>query len=290
MCAWQQNSTESPSQFGGFGGYAGGGAGQFQSPMGGGAGMLSPTQPDRAGAAKVQSMTPMTCRQFASITSDGNDMMCDGKVLSHIMMYGRIQAMDVQDTFVQYTINDGTAALNCRKWATDDDDAAEREALRDGVYVKVIGRVNSGNASSFGIHHIAALTDFNEFTHHLLQAVYVHKVNVSQQAGGQAGQQVQGGQQFGGQMEAGQQVAGAGFGQQATGAGFVNGAGDLSDLEGQIKEIVHTGGDQESGMDIVEIINRMQGIDPNRLRQTIAHMVDEGILYSTIDENHVRCL
>eukprot|EP01083_Nonionella_stella_P147249 464248_1 len=38
--------------------------------------------------------------------------------------------------------------------------------------------------TTVGIHHIAALTDFNEYTHHLLQAVFVHNVNVSQRAVG----------------------------------------------------------------------------------------------------------
>jgi hypothetical protein len=77
-----------------------------------------------------------------------------------------------------YTIEDGTGKVDVRKWINRDEDAVfvqKRSALREGVYVRVIGELRAfQDQKSVTSNHIRPLDDFNEITYHILETIYVH--------------------------------------------------------------------------------------------------------------------
>lgn len=79
---------------------------------------------------------------------------------------------------VIYTIEDGTGSADVRKWIEQNEteiEADERRSLVRDMYVRVYGRLayfhNRITVAAFAIRPI---TDYNEITHHYLEAIYVH--------------------------------------------------------------------------------------------------------------------
>ena len=164
--------------FAGSGGFDSNAGGFQNSPADGGGASGSPNKADRN-----RNLTPVFIKQLeVDARCDGQSATLDGKPLRQIKIVGVIVEVKESSTNVQYTVEDSTGRINCKKWIDDNTDdpwrQKERDALKEGVYVKVFGQLREfqghKNVNAFEVYPIV---DFNEVTFHMLETLHVHLIN-----------------------------------------------------------------------------------------------------------------
>jgi len=296
-------------QFGGFGGgqQFGGANDQFGGGMGGGAGGgFMPQQVDNStpdGKAKGdknrQSLMPVTIKQLknAPAQSGGdNGFTIDGHDLHQVTIVGLIVAADEQSTNLQYTVDDGSDTIMVKMWVdTDADEAfAERRAQwKEGVVVRVIGQLRSfNNTKSLVAYAINPLTDFNEYTYHFLEVVHTHLRNSKGPPPNAAAASAPMGA-YGAPAGYGAPSGAGGASMMGGGAGaFVaqptSGGASFEDLV--VTFFKTKGEDNETGCTIAQAAEALQanGVSLEQVRQYVDNLVQDGHLYSTIDDDHFK--
>jgi len=281
-----------------FGGDAGFVGSQPAGGFGGGAAAGGFMQVDNStpdGAAKGeknrQSLIPVTIKQLknAPTLSNGEQgFSIDGRDLYQVTVCGLIMSADEQTTSVQYMVDDGTDTVMVKKWVDQDQDDGEQERraqLKEGVVVRVVGQLRSFNhTKNIVAYSIQPITDFNEYTFHFLEVVHTHLRHTK------------------GAVPSGVPAAGAAPlpGAPATGAAPTAGAGmyaaplaqaagaSLSDL---VLKFFQTKGEaSDMGCTIQEAASALSsnGVGMERVKELVDDLVNEGHLYSTIDDDHFK--
>ncbi|KAK1776081.1 hypothetical protein QBC45DRAFT_382078 [Copromyces sp. CBS 386.78] len=160
----------------GYGGYGGGDAGGFMagSQQGG----------SQAGGSKYadESLRPVTIKQLLDWedTYPGVEPAIDGHPVTQVTIVGQVRSVKPQPTNITYRIDDGTGAIDVKKWV-DSEAQGEGEngsgagAIGPDAFVRVWGRLKSlGGKKHISANFIRQIEDFNEVNYHLLEATYVH--------------------------------------------------------------------------------------------------------------------
>ncbi|KAJ3307753.1 replication factor A protein 2, partial [Blyttiomyces sp. JEL0837] len=181
-------SNNNSSHFGGGGfmqsspgGGGGGGGGGFTTPGGGGETPKGPGGNRRGD----QSLRPVTIKNLQRARQDGADMNpfnLDGRELATAVVIGRVTRTLSQSTFNVYTIHDGTAQMDVKKWIDKDasvDEFSEdsNEMFPEGSYVKAIGTLRMKMKSTdLELHafSVRPVESMDEITYHFLDCIYVH--------------------------------------------------------------------------------------------------------------------
>ncbi|KAK9728803.1 Replication factor A protein 2 [Basidiobolus ranarum] len=263
----------------------GGGGGFLSSPFGESA--ATPTGTKRGGAA-AQNLTPVTIKQLIEATQIHADapFKVDEHELSQITFIGIIRRHSEQSTNVSYMVEDGTGSIDVRTWLEADDNEFQqqkRAQLVEGIYVRVVGQfkqfANKRHVVAFSMRPI---DDFNEITHHLLEAVYVHLFRTRNPSTKQEGDQTNfSGDPFNPTGQYGNQL----YRQPETTYG--------NEFKPEHKAIIHTiksFPDTNEGVHIETIAQKLSNqFGRQDISQAIEWLVGEGHLYSTIDDDHVKC-
>lgn len=124
-----------------------------------------------------ESLRPVTIKQLADWNEPfpGADVQIDGVPLTQLTLVGQIRKINPQATNITYTLDDGTATIDVKKWVdaerADDSDAE----FQVDQQVRIWGRLKSFNGKKHvGAHFIRAVDDYNEVQYHLVEAAYVH--------------------------------------------------------------------------------------------------------------------
>jgi len=130
-------------------------------------------------AADKQTLIPVTVSSFKrGSTGDDESIQIDGRDISQVTIVGKIEKIQDQSTYVNYTVDDGTGAIDVRQWLDSDESEylrSERAKLQSGRYARVVGYPRKfNNERSLVAMHIAPVTDFNEITFHGLEVIAVH--------------------------------------------------------------------------------------------------------------------
>lgn len=125
-----------------------------------------------------ESLRPVTIKQLADWSEPfgGAEVQIDGAPLTQLTLVGQIRKINPQATNITYTLDDGTATIDVKKWVdaerADDADAVQ---FAEDQYVRVWGRLKSFNGKKHvGAHFIRAIEDYNEVNYHMVEAAYVH--------------------------------------------------------------------------------------------------------------------
>ena len=188
---------------------------------------------------------------------------------------------------MQLKLEDGTGQCSLKVWQSADDLAWARskETLKEGVYVASVGTVKPlGSTMTLVSHHIAPITDTNEVTHHQLSAIYSHLVATKGPLAGPA-------------PAAAVPMAGGAFNPSA-GPSFsttsapatMGGAGGASAEQPVLQAFQAIGASNDEGASIEAVAAHLKAngsnVDEATLRQAVDSLAMQGLLYSTIDENH----
>mmetsp|Transcript_26082 Transcript_26082/g.54743 ORF Transcript_26082/g.54743 Transcript_26082/m.54743 type:complete len:297 (+) Transcript_26082:31-921(+) len=264
------------------------GGNQFQASqaVGGGGGFdMSSSQTDgKPRGTNRQSLIPVTIKQLknapASAAGDQN-FTIDGQDLHQITVVGMIMRAEEQSTNLQYHLDDGTDDIIVKMWIDIDTDEAmveRRAAWKEGKIVRVIGQLRIFNhVRSIVAFNISPITDPNEYTFHFIECVHTHLRHSKGQPPA-AGGMPTGGVPAGvpNQHPHGQpaQTANGGASLNDTVLAFFNQFGSGSDI----------------GCTVEQCFNAMKasGANPAQIRDAVDFLVNEGHLYSTIDDDHYK--
>lgn len=103
----------------------------------------------------------------------------NGEEVHNLTLLGKVVKANVSATTQEYVVDDGTGAVNVKRWVDAEDEAA-KGAVAVGQYVRVYGhvRVFQGVRSVIAFN-LRPVTDFNEVTYHFLEVVYCNAHNLS---------------------------------------------------------------------------------------------------------------
>ncbi|KAG1474183.1 hypothetical protein G6F56_000502 [Rhizopus delemar] len=127
-----------------------------------------------------QTLRPVTIKQMkdANVAKSGSACEIDKADCDQVTFVGIICGIQEYAGFVDYLIEDGTSAISITKWIEiieTEEEANTRRLLAPEIYVQVCGRMRSFNehirVTAFNIRPIV---DFNEITHHFLDAINTH--------------------------------------------------------------------------------------------------------------------
>ena len=200
----------------------------------------------------------------------------NGEEVHNLTLLGKIVEANESSTSQQYTIDDGTGTVVVKKWVDADDAEGAKQTLAAGQYVRVYGhlRVFQGarNVIAFNMRPV---TDFNEITYHFLEVVYCNSHNGARAA---AAPKAEAGAAEG-TAYAAPAAAAAAAGATATGS--------CSD---QVMAIYNgPQGATDNGAPVGDVVTALNGrFTEAQVRKAVEFLVNEGHLYSTIDDNHYR--
>lgn len=235
-----------------------------------------------------QSLTPMTIKQVLSASKagvDGDEWTVDGRAVAQVKLVGNVLRQDKRETKCTYTIEDQTGMLECTMWMNAEEEGevskARADATTNGTYVVVIGALKEFNGKlNVSAYDVRPVEDFNEVTHHFLEAIYSHAKQTNRLANPTAGNPAGGASSF----NASSAPAGGGVSAMDT-SGGADAGGGLSAEQNTIFAHYTAEGTGDEGCNLNNVASAL-GIPVDRVRAAVDYLSGEGHLYSTIDDDH----
>jgi replication factor A2 len=195
---------------------------------------------------------------------------------------GKIISVTEEQVTIKMVVDDGTGRITAKWFFQGEDSDLERQRLAEltpGKYVRVFGHLN-GHGKELSVFSARPITDHNEVTYHLSQVIFQH-LHLSK--GGAAMNGVPA-------MPDMNNAAG-GFGAAAPAAAAGFGASGLNPIQEDVRRIFNAPDAMniEAGLTAVDIISRSNNrYNRAQVDDAINFLVNEGHLYSTIDELHFK--
>ncbi|XP_055013294.1 replication protein A 32 kDa subunit-like [Boleophthalmus pectinirostris] len=212
---------------------------------------------------------PCTVSQLLSASLDHNEVFAIGDLeLNQVSLVGIIRRSSPCATYNQYFVDDMTGPpLTVRQWFNADD-SSDQVDLEPGVYVKVHGslRIYLGKKSLLAMN-IRCVTDMNEITSHMLEVVYAHK------------------QLFGESCDVNMNALPVSYVPETSEEYTTT---DLSISQGQVWHVIRQHSVKREGISFQDLVTLLDYIGIQEIRKSLAFLINEGHVFSTIDENHFK--
>jgi len=275
--SWNNNNFDS----GGYGDSGGGGGFQASSQPSGDSGTGGSFRgKGRDGEARAPStLIALTCRQC--LLADLSDGKCrvDNADVSLVSLVGQIHSIVSTSITISFTLDDGTCEIQARMFSRDTElsKGDGLDLVTEFNYVRLTGRIQEMNgARSFLGTNLKKITDFNEVTFHGIEALHNHIRNTvglpSANAPNQQNQQ---------QMQFNKAMPGA-FSAAAPG-------GATDDRKILYAFFLNSSVSSSIGTSIHEASEATR-IPYEKCAVMIRELADDGMLYSTSDENHFKAI
>ncbi|KAI8577146.1 hypothetical protein K450DRAFT_253089 [Umbelopsis ramanniana AG] len=228
-----------------------------------------------------QTLRPVTIKQMLnSQQSHGeSEFKIDNTDVTQVTFVAVVRQINPQSANIAYTMEDGTGSIDVRQWLDQiqQDSDAEREKRAQiivGNYVRVVGRLAQFNQKTHVVaFQIRPITSANEITHHFLEAILTHLQFSKGRSNGQAGSTDT-------------------FSTSAYNASNFMGNSQKSGGRGvneDVIEVIQQFGHLDQGAEINQVVTRLQGkYTETQVKESIDYLQNEGHLYATIDEYHVK--
>ncbi len=157
-----------------------------------------------------------------------------------------------------------------------------------GKYVDVIFSANKATKDAFPVESFRLVTDSNFITKHLLEVVHTHLhrtrgpiADASASSSGAAGG-----------ASSGTSPSMVGGGALGLGGDGGRGAGLGGERELVLEIFKEVGEDEENGMSMAEAIQKgkQRGLGDQQVRNAAMGLQMDGLIYSTVDDDHFRCV
>ncbi|XP_065850079.1 replication protein A 32 kDa subunit B [Euphorbia lathyris] len=229
-------------------------------------------------------LLPLTVKQIQELPSnDESNFIIDGVEVTNVTIVGRICQKEDKASEYTFVINDGTGQVECTRWVQERIDIDEVEGIIVGKYVRVVGHLRGLQGRRFlNAFSIRPVTDFNEITSHFIECMYVRFYN-SKIRGASASTQPQMANPLMNTPSKGYQSAVSNQPSVYSGADGLNNVGQmiLNFLQ-QPSHLANEDGVHHS------VISRQLNIPMNKLTEELQTLVDNGFVYSTIDDDHFK--
>ncbi|KAJ7449884.1 hypothetical protein FB451DRAFT_1286873 [Mycena latifolia] len=258
------------------------------SPYGGGGGFMqgspggSQGSPGGTKTPASQSLRPVTIAQIRKahqMHSDA-DWVVDDHPIGQITVIGELHEHKVFTTNRTFRIDDGTGRIDAKMWIDTPDDQKDQSwrgipLNADPLYVRVTGSVKTHNGKKY-IHtsNIRLVKDPNEVYFHILDAI---SVNVVLQKGlpSRPGQEQHSGTAVSGQSA------------YAIQARPANVAPMFSPVADNVVRYLSSLPPNPEGFFVGDIAKALK-VDAMELSDTVDRLIDDGHVFTTIDESHIQ--
>jgi replication factor A2 len=229
-----------------------------------------------------QALQPVSLTQLVHATQEHPDdaFHINNTPLRNVTFVGYIVKVDELSTNLCYQIEDGTANMEVRLYMLDNDSeqqAQKRAALQPGVWVRVFGSLREFNGErSVKAHHIQPVDDMNEILFHRLQVIQVYL------------------QQTRGVSNKNKQTLNNNVANGTRGEYFDQGTDIMNDSsfspihQSVLATIRHLSKDYRGTSDEEIVANLKQKFPPKDIHEAIHFLMEEGHIYTTIDESHYQ--
>ncbi|KAI8998628.1 replication protein A subunit RPA32 [Trametes punicea] len=257
------------------------------SPFGSGG---SPGGSARRGTS--HSLRPVTLKQLVDATqahSDAEWVIGDVEV-GQVTTIAQVLSVQPQTTNYIYLLNDGTANMEARQWvdANADEEGSNREDIKEGIYVRVLGSLKVfGNKRYITATHIKPCKGADELFFHILEAATVTLIfergpPPRPSEGAHALMNRTNGNAPGQSAYTAQSTGSA-----ATAAQFAH----LPPLQRQIISFLLSQPKSDEGVHVAAIARHIITSggnvgDANLISEALDSLMDQGHVYSTIDDSH----
>ncbi|WCJ42196.1 Replication protein A 32 kDa subunit A [Euphorbia peplus] len=227
-------------------------------------------------------LLPLTVKQILELQSnDESNFVVDGVEVTNVTIVGRICQKEDKASEYTFVINDGTGQVECTRWVQERIDIDEVEGIVVGKYVRVVGHLRGLQGRRFlNAFSIRPVTDFNEITSHFLECIYVRFYNTKIRG---ASTQPQMANPLMNTPPKGYQSTVSNQSAMYSGADKLNNLGQM--ILNFLQQPPYV--DNENGVHR-NVITRQLNIPMNKLMEEIQTLVDNGLVYSTIDEDHFK--
>uniref|UniRef100_A0A2C9LQQ6 Replication protein A C-terminal domain-containing protein n=1 Tax=Biomphalaria glabrata TaxID=6526 RepID=A0A2C9LQQ6_BIOGL len=227
----------------------------------------------KKGSKRSNNLVPVTVAQMFTAKHEDDVFISGNLELAQVTFIGLIKSVNSTPTRLDYFVDDMTGPpIEVRHFNDSDENEQSEDTTQNtlsvNTYVRICGMLRSfGGKRSVHAHKITPITDMNELSCHLLEVVYASASASLQQTSSIMG---------GGDNK--------GFSTNSSGMNQIAG---LTPLQSQIQNIVRSN-QSERGCSIDEICQQLKSVAPKAIRDTIDFLSSEGLIYSTIDEEHYQ--
>ncbi|KAK9727868.1 Replication factor A protein 2 [Basidiobolus ranarum] len=230
-----------------------------------------------------QTLSPVTIKQLLNMdpVTLETPFRLDNVEITQVTFVGIIRAISEQPTHISLVVEDGTGSIDIRAFPSDDlyHQLQTRGELSRGVYVRVTGTVRACSNKRYILAFLLRpIVDFNEVTAHLLETLHCH-LSRTRNAGS-----VQGNREHLNSTNIKMEMSDFA---RSSAYNYNNG---FSPLQRMIIDVVKSGPDTNEGMHIASLSQSLVGHFPTEeISYAATWLIKEGHLYSTIDDDHVKC-
>jgi replication factor A2 len=196
---------------------------------------------------------------------------------------GKVISVNEEQVTAKLVVDDGTGRLTAQMFLHGDDADIERQRLAEltpGKYVRLFGHMN-GYGKELSAFSARPITDHNEVTYHLSQIIF-QDLHLSKGGSDNFGMAAMP------DMNSGAPIGGFGA---AAPAAAAFGASGLNPIQDDVLKIFNAPDAMniEAGLTAHDIIARSNNrYNKGQVDDAIQYLVNDGHLYSTIDDQHYK--
>ncbi|KAI9548611.1 hypothetical protein NQZ68_007478 [Dissostichus eleginoides] len=207
----------------------------------------------------VLQILPCSVSQLLSASKASSDTfaLCDQE-FNQVSVVGIVRELLPFVKYVQYALDDMTGPpLTVRQWVNSED-CTLLVFASPGTYVKVIGSLRSSTGErSLQAKHIRVITDLNEITSHMLEVVHAHMQILKKK------------------FDVNMNITAVP-------------SEDLPSVQGQVLHVIRRGSVRDIGIGYKELQSQLDLLSPRDIKSSLTSLMDKGLVYHTIDENHFK--
>ncbi|XP_071718908.1 replication protein A 32 kDa subunit A-like [Rutidosis leptorrhynchoides] len=240
-------------------------------------------------------LIPLTIKQISEASHSGDDksnFTISGAEVVNVSVVGMVFNKAEKNSYVTFTVADGTGNLECKTWLNEPFDKLQIEAISEGIYVHVDGHLKSFNGERhIDVFSVRPVTNFDEITFHFIACIHNHVRTTKDQKKQGNDRNV---------SENGDLITNTPI-QNGTNASYSTISSELSSVHLNVDRLkgfdrmvlaflqFPTNYEKERGIHIDEIAHKMK-LPLKKIMESIRSLQNEGFIYSTIDDNHFQAI
>ncbi|KAG4305494.1 hypothetical protein PORY_001050 [Pneumocystis oryctolagi] len=234
-------------------------------------------------------LRPVTIKQILEASQQHPDaeFKIDGVEIGQLSFVAVVRNISIQSTNITYRMEDGTGLIEVKQWlemeAIIDDNPKKSTDIIPDTYVRVIGQLKAfNNKRHIGAHHIRQITDLNEVQYHFLEAVAIHLYFTRGS--------LQNGDSSKNHLSINGNMSHYGDHNGINVNSALNAQFSLHNLSPYLQKVmaaVHAAPDTNEGVNVHQLSKAVGG---GNIEQAIEELISDGLLYTTIDDEHHRQL
>ncbi|KTW27331.1 hypothetical protein T552_04153 [Pneumocystis carinii B80] len=232
-------------------------------------------------------LRPVTIKQILEASQQHPDaeFKIDGTEISQLTFVAVVRSISIQSTNITYRMEDGTGLIEVKQWlemeTIADDNPKKNIDITTDTYVRVIGQLKAfNNKRHIYAHHIRPIMDLNEVQYHILETTAIHLYFTRGPP-----QNNEGSKPFASidKNTSNHNVHDPMNINEALGAQFS--LRNLSPYLQKVMAAVHSAPNTNEGINIHQLAKIIGG---GNIEQAIEELTNDGLLYTTIDDEHVK--